>query len=113
VQEFHGGYNSKAIEHTKFRNLRTQFYWMMAKKFEKGMYSLKKLPQKQYELLKMQLCCMKAKAPDGLGRFQIETKEDLIARGIASPDLADTVMMSEFGYYCAQMGELKPYSYRG
>ncbi len=112
VQEFHGGYASKAIDSNHFRNLRTQFYWIVAKKFEKGMYSLKSLPQKEYELLKMQLCCIKAKAPDALGRFQIETKEDLITRGIASPDLADTVMMSEYGYFMGKMADMKAYSYR-
>lgn len=112
VQEFHGGYGSKAIDSNRFKNLRTQFYWLMAKKFEKGLYSLKKLPQKQYELLKMQLCSIKAKAPDALGRFQIETKEDLLARGIASPDLADTVMMSEYACFMGKMGEMKAYSYR-
>ena len=36
VQEFHGGYNSKATESNKFKNLRTQFYWLVAKKFEKS-----------------------------------------------------------------------------
>lgn len=112
VLEFHGGYGYKAMDSNKFRNLRTQFYWVMAKKFEKGMYSLKKLPQKQYELLKMQLTCIRAKEPDALGRFQIETKEDLMARGIASPDLADTCMMLEYAKYMGRIGELKPYSYR-
>jgi len=112
VNEFHGGYGSKAIDSNRFKNLRTQFYWLMSKKFEKGMYSLKKLPQKQYELLKMQLCCIRAKPPDALGRFQIETKEDLIARGIASPDLADTVMMSEFAFFMNKTADLKPYAYR-
>lgn len=112
VQEFHGGYGAKAIDSNKFKNLRTQFYWLVAKKFEKGMYSLKKLPQKEYDLLKMQLCCIKAKSPDALGRFQIETKDDLMARGIASPDSADSLVMSEYGYFIGRMGEIKPFSYR-
>jgi hypothetical protein len=112
VQEFHGGYGSKAIDSIKFKNLRTQFYWMVAKKFEKGMYSLKNLDKKAYDLLKMQLCCIKAKAPDNLGRFQIETKDDLIARGIASPDSADSMVMAEFGYFVGKMGDIKAFSYR-
>lgn len=112
VQEFHGGYASKAIDSTRFRNLRTQFYWITAKKFEKGLYSLKKLGQKEYELLKMQLCCIKAKPPDATGRLQIETKEDLMARGIASPDLADAVVYSEYGFWMGRMGEIKPVCYR-
>ena len=42
--EFHGGYAQKATS-TKFKNLRSQFYWVVAKKFEKGLYNLKQLPQ--------------------------------------------------------------------
>lgn len=112
VQEFHGGYNSKAMDSNRFKNLRTQFYWVLAKKLEKGLISFFKLPQKQYELLKMQLCSIRVKAPDGLGRFQIETKDDMIARGIASPDLADTVMMMEYGKFMGKMADLKAYAYR-
>ena len=113
VQEFHGGYASKAMDSNRFKNLRSQFYWVVAKKFEKGLYSLKNISQKSYELLKMQLCCIKAKAPDALGRIQIETKEDLIARGIASPDLADAFVYGEYGYWMGKMGDIRAYSYRG
>jgi hypothetical protein len=84
----------------------------VAKKFEKGLYSLKKLPQKEYDKLKNQLCSIKMKAPDAQGRFQIETKEDMLARQIQSPDFADSFMMSEFGSYCDTLAEVKEYSYR-
>ena len=106
--EFHGGYGAKAIDGTKFRNLRSQFYWIVAKKFEKGLYNLKHLDDKSYELLLGQLCSIRVKAPDALGRFQIETKEDMMARQIKSPDYADTLMMSEFGYYMHKYSEFKP-----
>lgn len=112
VLEFHGGRNQKAMEQNRFKNLRTQFYWVVAKKFEKGMYSLRYLPENVYQILKKQLTSIKLKAPDGLGRLQIETKDDMRARGIDSPDFADCFMMSEYAYFCGKMGDIKAYSYR-
>lgn len=110
--EFHGGYSSKAQDSMRFHNLRTQFYFIVAKKFEKGLYSLKYLPQHIFEKLKSQLCSIRVKKPDGQGRFQIETKEDMMARGLLSPDLADMFMMGEYGYYMGKMGDLQGTSYR-
>lgn len=109
--EFHGGYGQKAIEGQRYRNLRSQFYWIVAKKFEKGLYNLKHLPDKEFEILRGQLCSIRVKAPDALGRFQIETKEDLMARQIKSPDYADCFMMSEFAHYMRKMSELRPMKY--
>lgn len=105
--EFHGGYSQKAMS-GKFRNLRSQFYWIVAKKFEKGLYNLKQLNDQDYELLRSQLCSIRVKPEDGMGRFQIETKEDMLARGIKSPDYADAYMMGEYGFYMHRHMELKP-----
>ncbi len=112
VLEFHGGYGSKAMDSMKFHNMRTQFYWVLAKKLQKGMISLKYLPKHIFEKLKSQLCSIKVKKPDALGRFQIETKEDMMARGLTSPDLSDTLMMSEFAYFMGKVGDLQPASWR-
>lgn len=112
VVEFHGGYSASAIDKLHFKNLRTQFYWIAAKKFEKGLYSLKYLPDKQFELLKNQLCAIRIKHPDALGRYQIETKEDMMARGISSPDLADTFIMGEYGYWVGNTSDITAYRYR-
>jgi len=108
---FRGGYTQRAMEASKFKNLRTQFYWVVAKKLEKGMYDFSKLPQDIYEKLKSQLCSIKVKKPDGLGRFQIETKDDMRARGVTSPDMGDSLMMSEYAYYMGQIGDMKPQQY--
>ncbi len=105
--EFHGGYSQKAMTN-KFRNLRSQFYWMIAKKFEKGLYNLKQLNQQDFEMLREQLCSIRVKPEDGMGRFQIETKEDMLARGIKSPDYADCFMLGEYGFYMHKHLELKP-----
>lgn len=112
VVEFHGGYGQKAIDSNRFKNLRSQFYWIVAKKFEKGMYSLNQLDERSYELLKNQLCSVKMKAPDSLGRIQIETKEDLAARGIKSPDYADCFVYAEYGWYMSKYAEIMPVMYR-
>lgn len=109
--EFHGGYGAKAIDQTKFKNLRSQFYWLVAKKFEKGFYNLKHLDDKSFELLRGQLCSIRQKQDDALGRVQVETKEDLLARGIKSPDFADALMMSEFAMFKRNMQGLEPIHY--
>lgn len=107
--EFHGGYSQKAMS-TKFRNLRSQFYWIVAKKLEKGLYNLSLLDEKDYDLLRSQLCSIRVKPEDGMGRFQIETKEDMLARGIKSPDYADCFMMGEYGHYMHRQMDLRPHS---
>lgn len=111
--EFHGGSGAKAMDSVKFRNLRSQFYFVIAKKFEKGLYNLKHLDDATFEILRGQLCSIRVKAPDPMGRFQIETKEEMIARQIKSPDYADTFMMMEYGYFIHRQAEVKPYAYGG
>lgn len=105
--EYHGGNSQKAMEN-KFKNLRSQFFWIVAKKFEKGLYNLKHLPDKEFEILRSQLCSIRVKAPDPMGRFQIETKEDMASRQIKSPDYADMFIVSEFLYFMRKMSELRP-----
>ena len=107
--EFHGGYAQKAMS-GKFRNLRSQFYWMVSRKFEKGLYNLKALDENDFFILREQLCSIRVKPEDGLGRFQIETKEDMLARGIKSPDYADAFMMSEFGLHMHKSMDIQPRS---
>lgn len=105
--EFHGGYAQKAMS-GKFKNLRSQFYWIVAKKFEKGLYNLKHMDEKDFDVLRSQLCGIRVKPEDGMGRFQIETKEDMLSRGIKSPDYADCFMMGEYGFYMHRHMDLKP-----
>lgn len=110
--EFRGGRSQKALESIRFKNLRTQFYWIVAKKFEKGLYSLKNMPHRAYEKLKSQLCSIKVKDPDPQGRLQIETKEDMRARQMPSPDYADMFMMSEYAYFMSRMADIQAYRWR-
>lgn len=50
-------------------------------------------PPKLLDKLKMELCSPK-KDHDGNGRFKVESKKDLIKRGIKSPNLADAFIMA-------------------
>ena len=112
VTSFRGGSSQKSFDNSKFKNLRTQFYWVLAKKFEKGMISLNQIGQEEYDILKNQLCSIILKNPDPLGRIQIETKEEMISRGIKSPDAADALMMSEFAIFMTRTAEISPYRYK-
>ena len=112
VSEFHGGYSSKAVDSVRYKNLKTQFYCQLAKKLEKGLISLRKLPQREFEILKSQLCSIKRRNPDAQGRLQIETKEDMLARNLPSPDYADSLMMSEYGIYLGVVSDIEPYGFR-
>ena len=109
---FHGGYAHKATDDRKYKNLRSQFYCFVAKKFEKGLYSLKNLTEKDYDILKNQLCSINYKPHDGMQRIRIETKEDLKARQIESPDYADAFMMSEYGYWMGRNEDVAPIAWR-
>lgn len=109
--DFHGGYGAKAMDQTRFKNLRTQFYYIVAKKFEKGLYNLKHMPQKDFEMLRDQLCSIKVKKADALGRTQIETKEDMAARQIKSPDYADAFMIGEYCFFMRKHAEVQPTAY--
>lgn len=111
VLAFKGGAKQKAIDKEKFVNLRSQFYWYVARKFEKGLYSLKQLPQQHFEILKNQLCSIKY-AIDQHGRIKIESKDDMLARQLVSPDYADSYIMSEYGFYMGKYGEIHPIMYK-
>ena len=112
VVEFHGGYGQKAMDDTRFRNLRSQFFYIVAKKFEKGLYNLKHLDDKSYELLKNQLCAIKVKPPDARARIQVETKEDMMSRQVKSPDYADCLVYGEYGFWMARYAEIKEVRWR-
>jgi len=107
--EFHGGYAQRAMS-GKFRNLRSQFYWILSKKLEKGVYNLSQMADEDFRLLREQLCSIRVKPEDGLGRFQIETKEDMLGRGIKSPDMADCMMMSEYALFMHRSMDINPHA---
>lgn len=108
---FHGGNTVKAMDGQRFKNLRSQIYYLVSKKFEKGLYNLSKLDDKAFDILIGQLTSIRVKEPDNQGRFQIESKDDMRARQVTSPDYADTFMMMEYAFFMRKHAELSPMRY--
>ena len=111
ITEFHGGNASKAVDDRRFKNLRSQFIVLTAKALEKGIICLSKLDLGAYEKLKNQACGIMYKTPDGHARTQIESKDDMQARGLKSPDYLDAVVYSQFGLYISKYSDMKPMAY--
>ncbi len=112
VTEFHGGAGSKAIDERRFKNLRAQFYVFTAKLIEKGVICLKPIGIGMYEKFKNQAIAIKYKVPDPQARTQIESKEDMMSRGIKSPDVCDAVVYSQYGLWMAKYADVQEYKYR-
>jgi len=111
VYQFNSGYKQKAIDKNRFKNLYSQFLWIVKKKFEAGLYSLSKIDKKNFEILKNQLCSITYKMHSD-GTIWVESTEDMKARGLVSPDHANSFVISEFAFYMGAMSEIKSYSYR-
>lgn len=105
VYAFNGGCKAQSMDTVHFKNLRSQFYWITARKIEKGLYSFAKLPAHIFEKLKSEICSIRY-VVESDGKIKIESKDDMKARGLHSPDIADCVMMSEYGYYMGRVGEI-------
>lgn len=112
VLEFHGGSNSKAVDERRFRNLRAQFYVFTARMIEKGQICLKHIDVGLYEKLKNQAIAIQYKPPDPTARIQIESKQDMMARGIKSPDICDALVYSQYAIWMAQYADVQAVKYR-
>jgi hypothetical protein len=111
VLAFKNGSKQIAIDSNHYANLKSQFYHIVAKKFEQGLYDLTELSQLHFEMLKNQLCATKY-VIDSMGRMKVESKEDLKARGLVSPDLGDAFIMSEYAFFMGRQGDIKPVRWR-
>lgn len=112
VTEFHGGIASKAVDERRFRNLRAQFYVFTARMIEKGLICLQPLNSGMYEKLKNQACAVRFKPIDPQNRMQIESKEDMMARGIKSPDVCDAIVYSQYALWVSKYSDVKEYKWR-
>ena len=72
----------------RFANARAEGFWGLRERFERGDIDI----DPDDEPLAEQLSCIQYRL-DSAGRIQIESKEEMRARGIASPDRADGVML--------------------
>lgn len=88
-----------------FRNKRAQYYWLLAERFEntynaveKGLYSD---PEQMISIdsslelidaLRMELSSVKRVRRAGMQLLQVESKEEMLKRGVRSPNLADALV---------------------
>ncbi|MDP9269655.1 MAG: hypothetical protein M3P14_01525 [Chloroflexota bacterium] len=72
----------------KFANARAEWCWGVRDRMEKGQIAIQ--PDDE---LAAQLAALRYTF-DSSGRIQIESKEDMRSRGIASPDIADALMLA-------------------
>ena len=97
-------WRDKANEDT-FKNLRAQFYWNLAEKFEntynaveKGIYcdpdSMISISSdlELLDALRMELSAIHRVRRAGAALLQVESKEEMIRRGVKSPNLADALV---------------------
>jgi hypothetical protein len=82
-----GGHRPK--DRQRFVNARAEWYWELRERFEHGEIDI----DPEDEVLAEQLCSIRY-GVDSAGRIQIESKEDMRARGIASPDRADALALA-------------------
>lgn len=76
-------FGSEPSDKARFFNLRAEAYWNLRTEFERGEIDLE-----DDEKLKRQLCSIKWH-PNSKGQIVIEKKEDMVRRGLKSPDRAD------------------------
>jgi hypothetical protein len=91
------------LDRTRFQNRRAEWFWTLRERLDPDRPDAIALPAD--DGLTAQLTAIKWKlTPKGL--LQVESKEDMRARGMKSPDEADAV-----AYACADvMGEVQPFS---
>ena len=87
VYEFRGG--RAADDPTRFVNARSEAWWMLRLLFQDGAVDL----DPEDDVLAAQLSNIKWSL-DRTGRVRVETKDEMAARGVASPDRADACMMA-------------------
>jgi hypothetical protein len=73
----------------RFVNARAEWYWELRERFEHGEIDI----DPDDEVLAEQLCSIRY-GVDSAGRIQIESKEEMRARGMASPDRADALALA-------------------
>lgn len=75
-----------------FVNLRAQLWWAAREAFQREEVSLQRLDDANYQRLKHELSAVTYR-PTSAGKIQIEGKEELKARGVGSPDVADAFIL--------------------
>jgi hypothetical protein len=85
--EFRNG--SKAHDHKDFVNRRSEVFWILRELMEEGAIDLDPLDEDALAQLGSIMWFT-----DKKGRIKVESKEEMLERGLPSPDRADAIMMS-------------------
>jgi len=85
-------FSRQANERDKFYNIRAEMYWKLKLWLEQGGTLQKD------EYLKKQLLAIKYKVIDSNGKIQIISKDKIRATGLGSPDRADALALTFYGY---------------
>jgi len=83
----------KPYDTEQFVNLRAEIYWALRERFISGDIDLSELPPDVLDELMGQLAQIKFRYTTK-GQVQIESKEDMKKRGMASPDQADSLAIA-------------------
>jgi len=81
----------RARDAERFANLRAELWWGLRERFEKDEIIL--MPSLLLDRLSGELTSIKYK-PNSRGQIVIESKDDLKARGLPSPDVAEALMLA-------------------
>jgi hypothetical protein len=85
--------SNKSSNPKKYNRLRDELWWNVRKKCEKGLYRFP--PGKVGQDLCDELATPKYSYPDG-GMVKVESKKEMKARGVPSPDIAEALLMTEY-----------------
>lgn len=72
----------------RLANMRAQLWWHAREALYRNEVSLARLPEEQYQRLRAELTAPTYRFTSS-GRVQIESKEEMVKRGVKSPDVAD------------------------
>jgi hypothetical protein len=102
--------STRAVNPAKFKNRRSETWWTFKEQMEEGLIDL----DPKDDTLAAQLGSIKWNT-DSAGRIYVETKEDMLARGMPSPNHADAAVMSlvSAGVVPLREGEPRPETLSG
>lgn len=93
---------SKALDDVHFANLVSELYWRLREDFEKDSIQIpnntnliNQLPVRKYDV-------------DSKGRIRIEHKEDMLKRGVKSPDESDSLVLARYAQTFSAKSQIGP-----
>ncbi len=88
-------------------NMRSQLWWHCREALYRGEVSFARMPEEQYQRLRAELTAPRYRFSSS-GKVVIESKEEMVKRGVPSPDLADALNL---GLYARSRAKRKTTSF--